>query len=149
MKQYFTVDEANRMIPMLEAAFQRMLQMHLQIRTLYHELEEAGVAPFEEAEPSSETEASPELVQKLANLKVMVAALEDELQWLRQRGCLVKSVETGLVDWYALQEGREIFLCWKFGEKSVQYWHELEAGYRGRRSVSELSESEASQRVSE
>ena len=51
---------------------------------------------------------------------------------------MVKHIERGLVDWYALKDGREILLCWKLGEKSVGYWHELDTGFAGRQSISLL-----------
>jgi hypothetical protein len=49
-------------------------------------------------------------------------------------------VETGLVDWFARSADREVFLCWRFGEKEVAFFHDLEAGFAGRRPVSELTE---------
>jgi len=66
--------------------------------------------------------------------QVGVAYLEVRriLETLEQAGVVVKDVDRGLVDFPALIEGREVFLCWELGEDEVAYWHELEAGYRGR-----------------
>ncbi len=53
-------------------------------------------------------------------------------------GCVVKDIEEGLVDFYALHDGREIFLCWQLGEEGVQYWHEVDSGSPGRKPISML-----------
>lgn len=48
---------------------------------------------------------------------------------------VVKSVEQGLVDFYGVIEGRLVFLCWKRGEKAVEYYHHLEEGFQGRQEI--------------
>jgi hypothetical protein len=39
------------------------------------------------------------------------------------------------VDFYGLQEGRLVFLCWRLGEDRVTHWHELDAGFAGRQEI--------------
>jgi len=41
----------------------------------------------------------------------------------------------GLIDFVGLRDGREVYLCWKYGEDSIQFWHEIEAGFQGRRLI--------------
>jgi hypothetical protein len=67
-----------------------------------------------------------------------VEALRETLSEIHASGCSIKDVETGLVDWYALHDGAEILLCWRFGEREVGFWHDLESGFAGRRPVAEL-----------
>ena len=45
---------------------------------------------------------------------------------------VVKSVEQGLVDFYGVIDNHLVFLCWKRGEKSIEYYHHLEDGFPGR-----------------
>ncbi len=45
---------------------------------------------------------------------------------------MLRDIDRGLVDFPALVDGREIYLCWELGEDEVAYWHELESGYGGR-----------------
>ncbi len=52
------------------------------------------------------------------------------------RGVLVKDMETGLVDFPALRaNGREVYLCFRLGEPTIEYWHEIEEGFAGRHPV--------------
>jgi len=44
----------------------------------------------------------------------------------------VKDLTIGLIDFVALHDGREVYLCWQYGEESIQFWHEIEAGFAGR-----------------
>jgi hypothetical protein len=44
----------------------------------------------------------------------------------------VKDLETGLVDFYSLRDDRIVYLCWAVDEPTVSYWHDLNAGFRGR-----------------
>ena len=56
-------------------------------------------------------------------------ALQEEIAGT---GCLAKSFRQGLIDFFALKEGRLVFLCWKQGEQGIHAWHTLEGGFRGR-----------------
>jgi hypothetical protein len=49
-----------------------------------------------------------------------------------QMGIELKDVNTGLVDFLAQREGREVYLCWRYNEPTVAFWHDLEAGFAGR-----------------
>jgi hypothetical protein len=48
-------------------------------------------------------------------------------------GCVLKDMDQGLVDFLTRRDGREVYLCWRYGEERVAYWHELQAGFAGRR----------------
>jgi hypothetical protein len=54
------------------------------------------------------------------------------LQEFRSREIQIKDLERGLVDFPALREGREVFLCWEKGENEIEFWHDLDSGFPGR-----------------
>ncbi len=137
-RRYFTLPEANGMIPELESRFWRMLQLHAQIRSTHERLEEADFAPEDEDFDLAPEGADMTVIHDLAELRALMDALRSDLDELHRAGCIVKDITSGLVDWYAQKDGREVLLCWKLGEKSIAFWHELEAGYAGRRPISEL-----------
>ncbi|MEK6937135.1 MAG: DUF2203 domain-containing protein [Nanoarchaeota archaeon] len=61
-----------------------------------------------------------------------------KIEEIEKTGCLLKDINEGLIDFYCLYEGREILLCWKEGEEDIEYWHEIEDGFRGRKPINLL-----------
>lgn len=60
-----------------------------------------------------------------------------EVQKLNDLGAVLKDPMTGLIDFYTWVDGELAFLCWQHGEDSIEYWHGIEEGYRGRKPVSD------------
>jgi hypothetical protein len=62
-------------------------------------------------------------------------AIERLVKRIRAFGCVVKDLNVGLIDFLAERDGREVYLCWRYGEPAVQYFHELHTGFSGREHV--------------
>lgn len=137
-KIYFSVAEANAMIGDLERAFGRMLQMKAQLREVYTRLEEVGYAPARDEFDHFPDDAPSGVINDLSTLRTLIDAITAEVGALDEAGCMVKDIDEGIADWRARKGGREVLLCWKLGEKEVAHWHEIDAGFTGRRPVSEL-----------
>ena len=60
------------------------------------------------------------------------------IEQLEELGCVIKDLESGIVDFYSVHEGKEIFLCWKIGEKKIEFYHEIDDGYVGRKPLQSL-----------
>jgi hypothetical protein len=69
--------------------------------------------------------------------QALTEALRAGLQQLDDWDIELKDLSTGLVDFMARREGREVYLCWRLGEPEVGYWHELSTGFAGRLPVDE------------
>jgi hypothetical protein len=61
--------------------------------------------------------------------------LRNAVEQLQEIGCLVKDLDTGLVDFPTLFRGQEVYLCWKLGEPSIEFWHGVDEGFRGRKTI--------------
>ncbi len=57
------------------------------------------------------------------------------LEELLNYGAIVKDLNFGLVDFYSMYEGKEIFLCWQINEPEIKYWHEADSGYDNRKPI--------------
>jgi len=68
----------------------------------------------------------------------LIVKIQEEVGKLEEFGIEVKSLE-GLVDFRAMRGGRQVYLCWQFGELTVSYWHELDRGFAGRRPIDDAS----------
>jgi hypothetical protein len=118
--RHYTVDQANAALDWVLERLERLRSAHVQLSN-----DEARAA-LGEAAPSNGggapgrvvSEAFLELQRALGELQAMDVVLRD--------------LDRGLVDFPALREGREVYLCWEAGEVEIEFWHDLDAGYGGR-----------------
>jgi hypothetical protein len=61
-----------------------------------------------------------------------LAGMQEILATFQLRQIVVKDLFRGLVDFPAILDGKEVFLCWESGEADIEFWHDLESGYSGR-----------------
>jgi hypothetical protein len=61
--------------------------------------------------------------------------LRQAVSQFEEIGCHVKDLETGLVDFPTMFRGVEVYLCWKLGEPRIAFWHDTDAGFRGRKPI--------------
>jgi hypothetical protein len=59
--------------------------------------------------------------------------LQNGIAEFDRRGIVLRDLDRGLIDFPSIREGREVYLCWIDGEPDIGFWHELDAGYTGRR----------------
>ena len=122
--RYFTVPEANALLPELEPLVGRVLALRARAS---HDSREMGALL---ADLSSDVGGP--LPSRLTG---EFAEIEDLIERIQAYGCVLKSLEAGLLDFLCERDGRDVFLCWRYGEPAVQYYHELHTGYQGRRPV--------------
>ena len=63
--------------------------------------------------------------------------LRESLVGLQAMGVVLRDLESGLVDFPSLRDGREVYLCWQEGEDEIAFWHEVDAGIAGRRPLAD------------
>ncbi len=120
-KRFFTVEEARQLLPSLK-------ELMGQVMVISHRLEEYRDVVQKLADSASSNTGGPEGTAYLD----IVISLQSCLTQLQETGCVLKSLQDGLVDFPHLKEGREIYLCWKYGEEDIRFWHEVDEGFAGR-----------------
>jgi hypothetical protein len=126
----FTVEEANALIPELEQRFSAINQLRLQLRGAYDTLTELGVPVEREALAS--LEGPPEVRAARGRFRALVEALTESLAQIEEQGVAIKDLDIGLCDFLADRDGRQVWLCWQYGEKAIGWFHELDAGFTAR-----------------
>lgn len=122
--RYFTVDEANSLLPQLEPLVGQLLELRAQVTHESRELSEVlGDLRSDVGGPAA------------SHLAVEFEAIETLVARIRSYGCVLKSLEAGLLDFLCERDGRDVYLCWRYGEPSIRYFHELHTGYQGRQSI--------------
>jgi uncharacterized protein DUF2203 len=118
--RHYTVEEANATLEWVGERIERLRAARVGLTD-----EEAREALTAAAPTNGGGE--PGRVISAAFLELRHALLE-----LQEMEIVLRDLDRGLVDFPALRDGREVYLCWVEGEDEVSFWHELEAGFAGR-----------------
>ena len=119
-ERHYSVEQANAALDFVAERLERLRSARLQLE------DEDARAALGEAAPSNGggapgrvvSEAFLQLQRALGDLQAMEIVLRD--------------LERGLVDFPALRDGEEIYLCWEEGEDEIAFWHDQDSGYAGR-----------------
>jgi hypothetical protein len=124
----FTVAEANAMLPLVRAITRDLVRLSREVVERHQRVEhlKAGRS-ITSGDPYDE-----ELAQVDEDLTKDRERLHEYVEELRQLGAEPKSGVDGIVDFPAMLDGELAYLCWKYGEPEILYWHSLDAGFSAR-----------------
>jgi len=128
--RFFTVEEANALVGTLALEFGRLTEVRAELGPVIEALggPEVAIGLLRDGDaPPPGREAAARQLERLAGI------IAGTIEHVNALGCLVKDVDQGLVDFYALRDGEPVFLCWQFGEPAVSHWHGVDEGFGGRR----------------
>jgi hypothetical protein len=144
-RRLYTVAEVENLIPRLERIFTQILQLRVGLRGIEQKLERAGITVDAEDESEDESglahaaqaQESPDIRHARAVFRGFYEALSDGLEQIRALGGEVKDLDMGLVDFPGRRGPDDILLCWRLGEKRIEYWHAVDGGFANRRPLDE------------
>lgn len=120
----FTVEEAEALLPELEKVFDAIAELAARAHAKSQQAEKLA-----QADP----DAAAELALARSQTQFLTGQIEDKLQSIIDLGAVPKGLDPALVDFPARLEGREVFLCWKLGEKRITHFHGIDDGFAGRK----------------
>ncbi len=128
--RYFTPSEVEALIPALTEIMERVMAAHRRaeavgerLRGERHRIALTGGGVIDRAAWQVEQQ----------ELERLDAAIQEGLHEILSLGGVPKDLGLGLVDFPHLRGGREVNLCWKYGEREIRYWHGLDEGYARRK----------------
>lgn len=134
-RRYFTLDEANALLPWLEACFAKIMQLRGQLRGLYTTLDALGHRP--DAQNLASSTGSDEVQTARAKFRGLMEIVHEELATIADAGIEVKDLDSGLCDFWSITAvpGREVYLCWRYGEGRIEFYHDPQSGFAGRKPI--------------
>lgn len=127
----FTIEEVNALIPQLSEMVQAQMTRHSEIAEHLVELTRlCGAVPATLVDQPEESETVRGLK---STLRGMIQQYADGWNDVEDLGGVVKDPQMGTVDFYSTLDGRSVWLCWQFGEDTLGYYHEIDAGFVGRK----------------
>ena len=124
MAKYYSPEEANEALVVVRPMMAELMRIGEKIRAHQPEI-------WSVVQKAAGNGGNPELSKLLPDFD----RLDVLLHRIQDMGIEVKDLTIGLMDFFTLYDGREVYLCWKYGEASIQFWHEIEAGFQGRRLI--------------
>ena len=133
-RKFFTTEEANQALPLVKAIVQDIVREYQEVVDRRNLLQKIRRQRSKASRPAN-VAYSEELQEVEQELQKKIGVLQEYVEELTHLGIELKDFVKGLVDFPAMMDGREVYLCWHLGEDDVSHWHELDAGFQGRQSL--------------
>ena len=124
MPRYFTLQKASETLDLIRPLMDEVQR----IRQKILENQPEAWPAIEKSVGNGGNRALSNMVQDFEKLEALVHRIQE-------MDVLIKDVNLGLLDFPALRDGGEVYLCWQYGEGEIAFWHEVEAGFAGRQPI--------------
>ncbi len=145
MTRFYDIDEANDQLPEVEGILSALRDQREELIKLRDEALERSES-VEAAAGDVARSPGGDIPTDNADIRVLRLRMQgvvDRMQAgvarLVELSITLRDIETGLIDFPALVNGRPVWLCWRLGEDRVDWWHELSTGFSGRQRLSDLT----------
>jgi len=125
MFAFFTTNEANDALPDVIKKFEYALAKNNEVKKIEQELQIS----------MSTTNSFESYVYIKQRLNTAITKFYESVEILENTGVMVKSIEQGLLDFPSKRFEDEVWLCWKYGETEIKFWHEKDSGFMGRKPI--------------
>ncbi len=145
MSRFYSLDDANALVPDLAAVTARLRDLRAELvglRDAYRDREGALIEDLIADEPAADGD-DPELRRLRLRMRGLVDQMQADVAWLDERGLVLRDIPSGLLDFPAVLGGQEAWLCWQLGEDRVGWWHRTDEGFAGRRPLEALPDDPA------
>jgi hypothetical protein len=132
MDRLFTVEDANRTLPLVRRIVEDVVRQHRAWREKILELDLVASSARAD-EPHDRAE------QLESEAQLLAREIDGYQRELEELGIQLKDRRLGLIDFPSQMAGKQVLLCWRLGEAEVGYWHELDAGYAGRQPLQPIA----------
>jgi hypothetical protein len=132
MPRYFTLQQAEKLLPEVESAIRDAIQQ----KSVYQQAEEEWQGFVSRVTMLGGVRVDHSEVMDIKRRRESSAErLKAAVEKIQDYGCVVKDLDIGLIDFPTLFHGEEVYLCWKLGESGIEFWHGVHEGFRGRKAI--------------
>ncbi len=119
--RYFTVEEANELLPQIEPLVGDLLDRRA--RVVYQRQAIGSLLDDLRVDIGGTA---------VSELTVAFEEIERLVRVIQSHGCVIKSINVGLIDFWSKIDGDDVFLCWRYGEDRIEHYHPIHEGFNGR-----------------
>lgn len=141
MSRFYDIDDANAVLPELDGIVGVLRDQRSELVRLRDEVVAGNGQPTSAGSAGGSGEAATSSDLRMIRLRMqgLIDQMAAGVARIDALGLTLRDIERGLVDFPALVAGRQVWLCWQPGETTIGWWHELDAGFDGRKPLSELA----------
>lgn len=130
----FTLDEAQSLLPVLESLLKRALESKRAAEKVEADLSALAQRIYLSGGMRIDLGA---VSQQRAEVENLTQRMRETLAEIDTIGVQVKDLESGLLDFPFRLDEEIVLLCWRMGESSIEHWHTVDGGFKGRQPVDE------------
>lgn len=118
---YFTVAEVNAILPDVIKKFEMAMAKKKNVANIQAMVERTSMGSLDD------------LVRLRQKLNAAVVEFYEAIKTLEDTGAVIKGLDQGLLDFASKRFDEDVWLCWKYGETKIGFWHEKDIGFMGRK----------------
>jgi hypothetical protein len=122
--KYFAIAEAEALIPEIEKIYETVVELAAQA--------EMKAAALRRREGSDDADPAASAIER-SQLQFLAQRINETLQKIVELGAIPKGINPALVDFPHRLGGREVYLCWRLGDKRLTHYHDFDEGFAGRK----------------
>ncbi len=126
---FFTVAQANAILPDVIKKFEMAVA------------KKSNVTKLQAVTETAMDKSLSEYVEAKGRLNRAIIEFYTAIEKLESTGAMIKNLDQGLLDFPSLHFDEEVWLCWKYGETKIGFWHEKDSGFMGRKPLATDNES--------
>jgi len=130
----FTIDEAQSLLPVLESLLKRAIESKRAAEDVEARLSELGRRIYLSGGMRVDVA---EAGRQRAEMDGHLQRVKESIAEIDAIGVQVKDMDAGLLDFPCRLEDKVVLLCWRMGETTIEHWHTIEDGFKGRQPVDE------------
>ncbi|MFL6427677.1 MAG: DUF2203 domain-containing protein [Acidobacteriaceae bacterium] len=130
----FTLEEANALLPVVESLLEQVIASKEEAERLEGDIQSLRQRIFLSGGMTVDIGS---VARNRTEVEAQVQKAKESLGEIDSIGVQVKDLDTGLLDFPCRIDGDLVLLCWRRGERRIEYWHTLESGFRGRQPLDE------------
>jgi hypothetical protein len=130
----FTLDEAQSLLPVLESLLKRAMEGRRSAQLVESELNELPQRIYLSGGMRVNSAA---VAKQRAEVEEHLKQVQESIAEIDAIGVQVKDLDSGLLDFPCRINDQVVLLCWRMGERAIEHWHTVEAGFQGRQPVDE------------
>jgi hypothetical protein len=130
----FTLDEAQSLLPVLEALLKRAMEGKQAAEETESGLTDLARRIYLSGGMKVDAGA---VAKQRAEMDAHLKLVRESIAEIDSIGVQVKDLDSGLLDFPCRLEDQVVLLCWRMGEPCIEHWHTVEAGFQGRQPVDE------------